>query len=75
MDAVQVRSSQVTGAYIPYTSGRMMYMTSDSHSFGLASGLTRDVGALTEDVVKAFGSKNSSTGIADWVGGGGVKSG
>ena len=53
----------------------MMYMTSDSHSFGLASGLTRDVGALTEDVVKAFGSKNSSTGIADWVGGGGVKSG
>ena len=50
-------------------------MTSASHSFGLDSGLTRDVGALTDEVVKAFGRRYSSTGIGDWVGGGGVRRG
>lgn len=50
-------------------------MTSEIHSFGLERGLTREVGALTDAVVKAFGRRKSSTGLADWVGGGGVKRG
>lgn len=40
-------------------------MTSESHSFGLERGLIREVGALTEDVVKAFGSRYSSTGMGE----------
>ena len=50
-------------------------MTSDIHSFGLERGRTREVGALTDAVVKAFGRRNSSTGTADWEGGGGVRRG
>ena len=50
-------------------------MISDSHSFGLESGLTSEVGALTEAVVKALGRRKSSTGVGDCVGGGGVRRG
>lgn len=50
-------------------------MISANHSLGFARGLTREVGAFTEAVVKAFGRRNSSTGIGECVGGGGVSSG
>lgn len=50
-------------------------MISDSHSLGLASGFTSEVGAFTDAVVSALGRRNSSTGIGDCVGGGGVSSG
>ena len=49
-------------------------MISAIQSLGLVIALIREVGVLTDAVVRALGRRYSSTGWGDWFGGGGVRS-
>jgi len=51
--------------------GRKIYKDSTSQSLGLDKRFTRAVGAFTDEVERAFGSKKSSTGEITVAGGGG----